>query len=337
MSEASSVELFFIVGSPRSGTTLLQAICMSSEGVYVPPETHFLTRFPRARPLQDEQDWARALAEIEEVSAREELPLEGLYEHAGSTPRTQAGLLQLWLESCARSQEARWIGEASNVHTRDLLCLAELFPCAKIIHMIRDPRDVATSQKEAWGTSVTRAALRWRDEILVHQRARVTLNPTRYRALCYERLVSAPRSEIQALCAWFGWPFQEALLSPHQREKPGFATREVHKLRTLQPITASRVGRWREALSEEEVMRVELICGGLMDQLGYTRDTRGLRAFIQASPTLFTELKGVVVDYGAQLAQQSRQTLERRQAELERRQAELERRAEAQSGLGEGR
>ena len=329
MSEVSSPELFFIIGSPRSGTTLLQSICMSAQGVYVPPETHFLTRFPSHRPLDTPERWEEALLEIEEVSRRDELPLIGLREHAPSVARTQAGLLTLWLESCARSQGARWVGEASNVHTRDVLHLAKLFPRAKIIHMIRDPRDVAVSQREAWGYSVTRASLRWRDELRVHQRASVALNPTRYRALSYERLVRHPRREIQALCAWFGWPFQEEMLHPHQRSSSGFATREVHKFLTLQPITASRVGRWRDALTSEEVISVEMICGSLMDELGYARGERRALELIQASPALLSEVREFARSYGSQLMELGLEALKRRQKELDQR-------AEAQSGLSEG-
>ena len=329
MSEASSPELFFIIGSPRSGTTLLQSICMSARGVYVPPETHFLTRFPSHRALDTPERWEEALLEVEEVSRRDELPMKGFRAHEASAERTQSGLLRLWLESCGRSQGARWVGEASNVHTRDALHLAKLFPRAKIIHMIRDPRDVAVSQREAWGYSVTRASLRWRDELRVHQRASVALNPTRYRAVRYERLVSSPLREIKALCAWFGWPFQEEMLRPHLRSSSGFATREVHKLRSLQPITASRVGRWRETLTAREVMRVELFCGGVMDELGYERAERGVLELAQAGPALLSEVKEVALSYGSQLVHLGLEALKQREEELKRR-------AEAQRGLGEG-
>jgi len=294
-------ELFFIIGSPRSGTTLLQSVCMSAEGVYVPPETHFLTRFPRSRGLKSPAEWERALREIEEVSSREELPLRGLREAERLAERSQAGLLRLWLESCARAEGARWVGEASNVHTRDVLKLAALFPEAKIVHMIRDPRDVATSQREAWGTPVTRAALRWRDEMRAHERALSALSPARYRAIHYERLVTEPRAEISALCAWFGWPFSAQMLSPHQRAQRGFAARESHKLRTLQPITATRVGRWREELSEEESHKIELICGAQLARRGYQREARSFQRSARLALPLARELTEIGVSYAQRL------------------------------------
>lgn len=305
-------ELFFIVGSPRSGTTLLQSICMCAEGVYVPPETHFLTRFPFDRPLKDDRHWEEALKEIEMISKRDEIPIKGLTTHAQTTPRTQSELLRLWLESSARAQQARWVGEASNVHTRELLTLAKMFPSAKIVHMIRDPRDVATSQHEAWGTSATRAALRWRDELMVHEQALSILNPTRYRAIFYEHLVTEPRAEIQALCAWFGWAYQDSMSTPHQRKQRGFSSRETHKLRTLKPITASRVGRWRTELSKDEVLRIELICCSMMTKLGYKRSTRPLRTVMQATPSLLSEIKEIGLSYGQRFAQQRFEMIERR-------------------------
>jgi hypothetical protein len=274
---------------------------MSAEGVHVPSETHFLTRFPLARPLKSVAQWERALREVEEHARQDETPLEGLRNVASQIAHAQgrghAQLLRAWLTAAARPFGAAWVGEASNVHTRDALTLAKLAPQAKLIHVIRDPRDVAASQREAWGASVTRAALRWRDELLTHKRALMSLSAERYRVVYYERLVSAPQEEIRALCGWFGWPFDEAMCSPHKRAHKGFAAREVHKERTLEPITPSRVGRWRRALSAQEARQVELICGPLMRELGYELSPPSLPLSLSALPPLTREAFEVAQSY----------------------------------------
>ena len=239
--------------------------------------------------LDSDEAWTHAYDLIESLAERDEMPLEDFYSAWSVAQRTHRGLYRAWITSLARHQTAEWLGDASNVHTPHVLWLADHFPEAKFIHLFRDPRDVASSQKAVWDTSATRAAMRWRREISTHHRARKTLGADRYYYLKYEDLVTFPETQIRALCLWMGWTFLPSMLNAHLRKDRGFASREHHKEGTLSPMTVSRIGRYRARLSPEEIQLIETLCGDGMRTLGYTPDHTNASTTPLRSITLFAK------------------------------------------------
>ena len=265
--------LFFIVGCGRSGTTLLQSICLQVPAVMVGPETKFFGFFPPSHDLSTPQRWQSALEKIQEIAQRDQMHLEWDIDETHPPIRDHKHLFQAWLHALGRPQNAQWIGDASNVHTPHILRLAHLFPQAKIIHLFRDPRDVVASQYIAWQTSTVRGSLRWYRAYQTHLLAQHTLSEKHYFSLRYEDLVQQPQKEIQKLCTWMGWTYQADLLHPHLRKQTGFAPRENHKRGTLKPITSKNIGRYKERLCTEDLFWIETICAEGMKDLGYQPHT----------------------------------------------------------------
>ncbi|GIW74499.1 MAG: sulfotransferase [Phycisphaerales bacterium] len=273
---------FFITGTGRSGTTLLQAMLSQGKGVYVPPETHFMGLLWQHRrrlgPLQSDQGWAAARSAIERRYAMAGIPFDPqrfdtLTEGA---PRHLATLLAAWLRMAAEAATRTFdrpmptlIGEKSPGHTPYALELLAMMPGSSVVHIVRDPRDVAVSQREAWKASPLAVAIRWRIDQQHQETYEQIIHPSRFATVRYEDLVREPKPQLQRLCAVLGIEFDSAMLEPHKRADRGFADHETHKLRTLQPVTDSRIGRYRSALSAPAVAAIDWICGRQMRRLGY--------------------------------------------------------------------
>ena len=141
-----------------------------------------------------------------------------------------------------------------------------------MINVIRDGRDVAISNRDAFGPQpawVLRSAWRWNKYQALHRRLQRTFAADRYVSLRYEDLVSDPATEMQRLCQFLDEPYQDRVLRPYERTSTGFASHEVHKLSTLKPITADRVQRFRRDLSNFQIAQYEALAGHALREHGY--------------------------------------------------------------------
>ncbi|MFU8829651.1 MAG: sulfotransferase family protein, partial [Phycisphaerales bacterium] len=280
---------FFIIGTGRCGTTLLQAMLMCHPRVTIPPETHFYSRFhPSAHglrcPVVDEE----AEAYIGKVTSQwwwEQLGLDdaAFGEAVRSGAARSSRELMLWvLDHLARGMGeddpgSLLIGEKTPHFERYIDRILEDFPGARFIHMYRDPRDVVVSlQKEWWWReeSKWRTAVYWRDVMERQVKVGERLGPERYAELRYETLVDEPEGELRRICGFLGIAFDESMLRHHERKASGFLEVEKSwKQLTMQPIDKARHGRYRSKLSAKEIRRIERTAGPMLTRFGYEPDT----------------------------------------------------------------
>jgi hypothetical protein len=267
---------FFIVGSPRSGTTLLQAMLMSIPGVYIPPETKFWAvskgRAGDFGPLSDDRGFELAVESILKSSGENEVPLdeqklraawaEGERSYAAMFD-TLLGHIQAGRAGCRR------IGEKSPPHLLYVPELLETYADGRVIAIIRDGRDVAISQAQAWNSNVLRVAISWKRDQRLHRSYAERFPADRYTAVRYEDLVTQPEVELRRLCEFLDEPFSEDLLAHHKRQDTGFAAWEKHKARTMEPVTSSRISRYRKSLKRSEIALFQLLAGDELLRQGY--------------------------------------------------------------------
>jgi hypothetical protein len=277
---------FFIVGTGRSGTTLLQSMLSRAPGVFIPAETHFMALvYERRRTLGDittDAGWQAAIRLIHHRNTKAGIKVDAqrFESIARDGPRTYATLLTAWLRAAAEHATApdgatpHILGEKSPRHLHHTLELLAMLPDARVVHIVRDPRDVAVSQREAWGTPTLAAAGRWRREQRIEQDLESLVHPSRFTTVRYKDLVTDPKPQIERVCQFLDLPYTERMLSPHERKHKGFAQRETHKLRTLEPITKARIGRYREKLGPTRLAAIEHLCHEQMARFGYEPDTR---------------------------------------------------------------
>ncbi|MEL6739344.1 MAG: sulfotransferase [Planctomycetota bacterium] len=272
---ASQRGYFFVVGSPRSGTTLLQSMLMRAPGVTIPPETHFMNitwqRRGKMPDLRTDAGWERAVTAVRARTVQDEIELSdaSFDRRVESCPRTYADLLRAWLDAIGDHEGARVVGEKSPGHTAFVTELAAAMPGAKFIHIVRDPRDVVLSQKEVFGRPAILSALRWRLDLRHHHDAERLLPRDRYRLVKYEDLVADPESAIRPLAEFLGLTYSDEMINPGERDKAGFSSMETHKLQTLEKVTTGRIGRYKGKLSKGDIAATERLCAELMRGLGY--------------------------------------------------------------------
>ena len=264
---------FFVVGCPRSGTTLLRCMLDSHRHLAVPPESHFIARLaPRnARsPFDIEQILGHPQIRTWDIDAA--AVRDAVVRRQAATFAEQVDAL-FGLYATARGKQ-RW-GDKTPDYVEHIPKIAAIFPDALFIHLIRDGRDVATSLAQwPWGpASPVAGAFWWRRKVTKGRRDGAALPADRYLELRLEDLVADPEGELRRLCAFLGEAFDPAMLDYHltaeerMREPQETFLAVTHPHLTKPPTAGLR--NWRAALTTAEQEAIEAVCAPFLRELGY--------------------------------------------------------------------
>lgn len=264
---------FFVVGCGRSGTSLLQAMLSCHPEVILPVETKFFSVVAPGQPEARDAAAAWAHAQrywwVREMGLNEErvLAVAGA-SGLGTWPGVFVGMLTAFRERHGRAR----VGEKSPGHVRHVAELADWFPRARFIHIVRDPRAVCLSFLNAdfAGKHLARHIRAWRNAIDLHRREAARMPKERYAIVRYEDLVRDPEPELRRLCGVLGLEFHPVMLDPSKREHKGFGDRQAqHMANTLKPVFTSSIEKWRTEMRAEHVALVEHALAEPMRELGY--------------------------------------------------------------------
>jgi hypothetical protein len=277
----------FVVGCPRSGTSLLRDLLRSHPRISIPPESHFIPRFYLGWGDPGSAGAARALAarllSMQPVR-RWELELEPA---AFSSCRSFAEVLEVLYGEFARVEgKSRW-GDKTPHYVTNLPILAGLFPDARFIHIYRDPRDVVHSwEGRSFRPGNTYCGARdWRRMVATGRRDGATLGE-RYLEIRYETLVSAPGEAMRGACEFLDEPYAGEMVRRAER-RPIYGEKQVRRKAEVDPAKAFE---WRRRMPAADRAVVETVAGDLMSELGY--ELEGPRRPISAAQRGWWQLSG---------------------------------------------
>jgi hypothetical protein len=276
----------FVVGTPRSGTTLLSEILGAHPAIAMAPETHYYNSFASTCDRED------CLAEAgsreryvdrlfsSETFGRMDLPeaTRGqVMEALGEDEATHADVLGPILAAFASVHGASRPGEKTPRHIEWVPQILGDFPEARIVSVVRDPRDVALSQGRApWESTVWRSAKEWRR----HQGLAADYMgrfPDRFREVRYEDLLEDPSGTAREVCEFADLPYEEQMLDFHESGSATFdGESEPWKRKASEPIDPSNKEKWRDQMPPEERWVVEHVDGEGMEDRGYGRSDPAL-------------------------------------------------------------
>ena len=265
--------LFFIVGDPRSGTTLLRAILSSHPQIVIPPETKFFAWF---EPPDALDGWSTYLDRWFTSTSwlNQSLDTEAFRRSIEATDRTTRSVfLTMLAMHAARAGKPR-VGEKTPNHILHAERIHRLFPSAKFIHARRDPRDVVASQlRMPWKKrSHLKCARQWRNTICKAQRLEAFLPTNLYTNVRYEALVTQPEVELRRICEFLGETYHEEMLRIDQHVNRSFTDREQQTAaQTLRPISTASIGNYTKHLSPRQIAGIERMVKSQFLRCGYVR------------------------------------------------------------------
>jgi glycosyltransferase involved in cell wall biosynthesis len=283
---------FLIVGTPRSGTTLLQRLACEINGIRTPPETHFFSdsawdlvrryEFPIGGPELRKEIERFASSEnskgfdidVDELLKVVGDPCPSVYELFDGIVRSLAGPGKLW-------------GEKTPGHLWWWEPIARAAPWMRFVVAVRDPRGVVASsmsmpwqtklEPESWGDQLHLAlATRWAFDQEVAGSLLDSLGPARCIVLRYEDVVSDPDAARLAIARLLGRENESG-----QQQAPASLMHpwEHWKQRAMGEVTGERIASWHSDLGDRRAAEVVEICRDGMERFGYPAPVaaRGLR------------------------------------------------------------
>jgi hypothetical protein len=189
--------------------------------------------------------------------------------------QSYADLVEAIMSEKARSMgKSRW-GDKTPFYTADIDVLWEIFPEAKIIHLVRDGRDVVISQaKMEWlSRSLPRLAADWRWKTTICHKVGTVRGRSHFLELKYEDLVTNTEPSLRRVCDFLDETFAPEMLEYHrtaEEEVPGKSLR-WHRS-SVSPPDPNKVGVWRQELSKSDRIIFEQIAGETLELFGYERE-----------------------------------------------------------------
>lgn len=258
----------FVGGVPRSGTTLLRVILDTHPRIHCGTEMRVINALARL--------WSAVEA------SGQPLLSEAYAIEPADTRRHFAALIRAFLEPGRRASGKPRVAEKTPSNLLVFPELAALFPGSPLVHVIRDGRDVVASRLErdrpqgvplSAEQSRALAAIRateWVDAMRLRSRILADAALSRnYVEVRYESLIEDPERALRDLFERLGESFDPAVLSFHEVEREVQGTEEWSAEAVSRPIFRTSIGRWRRALTADELGAVQAVAGETLVALGY--------------------------------------------------------------------
>ena len=293
MGKFSNIPVFFIVGRPRSGTTLLRTLFDAHPDVCIPPECKFiLDLYPRYKKTKNwtdqrieefieelQEQWYFDIWKMDVSVLRKEL----LNMDRANSYAEVCKLVYSNYNSFFDKNEIQIFGDKNPGYTIYTERLLEIFPNAKFIHITRDYRDNFVSIKKVdfelpiISTTVTK----WKYFVRSYNRA-AAKNPDSYITIRMEDLVTGPEKQYGKLCEFLGIPYTEEVFDFYKKKdevirqySEAFIMKYQKSL--TEKINPGKVGEWKSELPGRKVKIADACAGKYAGIAGYERKYKNIK------------------------------------------------------------
>ena len=234
-----------MLGALRSGTTLFRLMLNAHDGITNLGESDFL--FDYLKRQSGSYDWMYDVASLRQNRVFQSQNLNILKSEDGK---------QIAHDLVAQlTQRAR--GQLCLAIHRNADKVANLFPGCKIVHLIRDPRDVARSCiNMGWAGNTYYGVDPWLETEMNWDASLPLFEKKNVLEVHFEKLISNPQLELGRVCQFLAVPF-----TPEMLNYPAHSTYE-----TPHPSAAQQ---WKSKLKPRDVVLVEIKARSLLLERGY--------------------------------------------------------------------
>ena len=277
----------FIVGCPRSGTTLLGLMLDSHPNISVAHEAaifHFLYNKGKQKwRLSSAEDRKKFLERLEQYpNLRESLGQDVVYTVVETLrwrqKLTAKSIIDALFDAYLQKTGKIIWGEKTPTHYYHIDDILSLYPQAATICLIRDPRAVFASMKryaqkkkdtDEWYWWMTenpeKASMLWLDcyESTMKRKDRICF-------VKYEELVQSPEFVLKNLTQeYLSISYSPKMLEYYRKSEDKIANMPDWHRPTTQKVNPANAERWVSELTSQEVNRIESILGKQMEEFGY--------------------------------------------------------------------
>jgi hypothetical protein len=290
---------FFVIGSDRSGTTMLRLMLNEHPELNVPRETWFIIELMDSVPIESRLE-EKEKEKVHEIIVNHprwkdlELDSTELKEifQGLNKPYLREIINKIYEALANRAGKTRW-GDKTPEYIKEVHRLNILFPGAKFIHVIRDGRDVCISlmQKRWRGTMAQNIARYWVEYVGKGIKDGRNLQQGKYMEITYEDMVSNTKKALIKICEFLEVEYSPCMLKFYENAETHIAPWEkTHHIKTMRAPKEEDLYRWKREASFMQIIAFEAIAGQTMDMLGQERKFKGMARLF---PEIFRIVEGI--------------------------------------------
>jgi len=305
MENMQQVPFFFIIGRPRTGTTLLRSLFDAHPNVQIPWECQFvLNLYPKYGNLElwnletlerfytDLLDqWQFSAWNIDHKKLKSELlQCEGENSYASICQLVYLNHISFYTK-----ETIQLIGDKNHGYTIYTQRLKKLFPEAKFVYILRDYRDNFESVRKVDFEMpiVSLVVYKWKYFYKKALRASKKY-PESFYFIRYEDLVTEPEIQFQKLCDFLDIPYIPEVFDFYKMKEKAEGKYpadilEKHHKSLFNPVNKSRMGLWEKTMTKRQIRIADHVAGKYAAQAGYLKQFEGYSFWIaiQALPGIW--------------------------------------------------
>lgn len=297
MKNLSKKPIYFIVCAGRSGSTLLQLMLDANPNIIAPIESRFIIFL--YKKYAHKKNWTKSqllqfykdLFLDEKIQYLWSLDLKKIKKEILNQPSDTSfsqlcRIVYAHYISFFEKEKKQIIVDKNPVNSLFIPELLKLFPEAKFIHLIRDPRASCRSHYKAeMQPNHYATAYLWKDYNDAIEKTKFSLPKNRFLTLYYEDFVENPQDILEKISSFLGVSYTAKMLNFNKHIKKDIVKglldentaeskmklqlfNKYHK-NTKKPINKKSLNLWKEDLPEEDLKKIEKICLPLMKKYNY--------------------------------------------------------------------
>lgn len=294
LEQIEKIPFFFIVGRPRTGSTLLRTMFDAHPNVVIPPEWPMLLLLHKqfkyvkvwdAYQLQKFYDALFQQLRIKywDIRSWPEIDLSALHSRimlceGVRSMETLLKVVYLSYNSFFEKDQIFIFGDKNPAISTHTALLAKMFPSAKFIHLVRDYRDNISSllNVDFEMPNIPLLAYRW-SYLYKNIEKVVTHFPDRFFTLRYEDFVANPKEQFITLCNFLQIPENEEIVNFYQRKSEIENSYPEHVIKQyfsslMHPVDSSKVGVYKVKLTPKQIFTADMVVGTIAETAGYKRE-----------------------------------------------------------------
>lgn len=285
----------FIIGSPRSGTTLLRLMLTCHRSIVIPPECGFIIWLYEEFKSWNEVNLTNSYSlkhfinkllecrKIETWHLQEDKLIKYIKSNGPHSYSELTSCVYEFYGILKWGDSNRW-GDKNNFYINHILTLNELFPDAFFVHIVRDGRDVAGSHKNLIHKNIEskyvpdlpekieKIAETWKSNIQTINDSFSSIGWEKVHEVKYEYLVSKPENTLRNLTQEICEDYDPSMLDYYKyNNELELEPKEFMewKEKCTKPLIKEEIGRYKCELTNNEKMVFEEIAGKQLVHYGY--------------------------------------------------------------------
>jgi len=284
----------FIIGNPRSGTSMLRLMLSAHSKIMIAPESGFLMWWYNKYKHWN-KDWNNSMLNefiidlfnsrrFEFWSMSKEDLKAFILKHQPSDYAYLNYLIYLKYAINMNNPDIKIWGDKNNHYLSHIAELNVLYPNARFLHIVRDGRDVATSYKKLFKiknkvrlapnlpADISVVAKQWSNNIQTICESLKKLPQNRVAQVRYEDLVLNPITNLKVICQFLNLEFEPIMLTFHEYNKDKDLEPQDYlawKAETFEKLNSNAIERYKKDLIEKEIKLFEFIAKSELQLFNY--------------------------------------------------------------------